>query len=62
MRRPRAEKIIAATTRKNSAKAAGPAGRVINAWALRIFSRLVKPEKMAWMFDYPINWDAPVTR
>jgi FAD-dependent urate hydroxylase len=62
MRRSRAEKIIAATTRKNSAKAAGPVGRVINAWALRIFSRLVKPEKMAWMFDYSINWDAQVTR
>jgi FAD-dependent urate hydroxylase len=53
---------IAATTRKNSAKAAGPVGRVINAWALRIFSRLVKPEKMAWMFDYSINWDTRVTR
>lgn len=62
LRRPRAEKIIAATTRKNSAKAAGPVGRVLNAWMLRIFSKLVKPEKMAWMFDYHINWNAPVTR
>jgi len=22
--------------------------------------RLAKPEKMAWQFDYRIDWDAPV--
>ncbi|WP_460357270.1 FAD-dependent monooxygenase [Actinoallomurus acanthiterrae] len=60
LRRPRVEKIIKATTHKNSAKAAGPVGRVLNAWALRIFARLIKPEKMAWMFDHAIDWDAPV--
>ncbi|MGF1429917.1 FAD-dependent oxidoreductase [Kitasatospora sp. LaBMicrA B282] len=60
-RRPRVERVIRETTRKNGAKAAGPVGRVVNAWALRVFSRLVKPEKMAWMFDYPIDWAAPVT-
>ena len=59
-RRPRAEKIIAATTRKNSAKAAGPVGRVLNAWAIKAFAKLNKPEKMAWMFDYRIDWDAEV--
>ena len=47
------------TTHKNSAKTAGPAGRFINAWALRIFTRLAKPERMAWMFDYRIDWDSP---
>ena len=26
----------------------------------RIFTKLAKPEKMAWMFDYRIAWDAPV--
>jgi FAD-dependent urate hydroxylase len=61
MRRPRAEKIIAATTRKNSDKTAGPVGRVINSLLMRVFAKLVKPEKMAWMFDYRIDWDAPVT-
>ncbi|WP_329565847.1 FAD-dependent oxidoreductase [Kitasatospora sp. NBC_01266] len=60
-RRPRVEKIIRATTRKNGAKAAGPVGRVLNAWALRVFSKLVKPAKMAWMFDYRIDWEARVT-
>lgn len=59
-RRPRAERVIRETTHKNGAKTAGPAGRVVNAWALRIFTRLAKPERMAWMFDYRIDWDAPV--
>jgi 2-polyprenyl-6-methoxyphenol hydroxylase-like FAD-dependent oxidoreductase len=60
-RRPRVERVIRETTHKNSAKAAGPVGRFINAWALRIFTRLAKPERMAWMFDYRIDWDAPVS-
>ena len=28
--------------------------------AMRIFTKLAKPEKMAWMFDYRIDWDAPL--
>lgn len=60
-RRPRVERIIRETTHKNSAKTAGPVGRFINAWALRIFTRLAKPERMAWMFDYRIDWDAPAS-
>jgi hypothetical protein len=27
---------------------------------MRIFTKLAKPEKMAWMFDYRIDWDAPL--
>ena len=27
---------------------------------MRIFTKLAKPEKMAWMFDYRIDGDAPV--
>jgi len=27
---------------------------------MRIFTKLAKPEKMAWMFDYRIDWDALV--
>jgi FAD-dependent urate hydroxylase len=60
LRRPRVEKIIAATTRKNSDKTAGPVGRVVNGLLMRVFAKLVNPEKMAWMFDYPIDWDVPV--
>ena len=26
---------------------------------MRIFTKLAKPEKMAWMFDYRIDGDAP---
>jgi FAD-dependent urate hydroxylase len=57
-RRPRVEKVIAATNRKNSAKAAGPVMRVVNAWAIKVFARLAKPEKMAWVFHNRIDWEA----
>jgi FAD-dependent urate hydroxylase len=61
LRRPRVEKVIAATRRKNGAKAAGPVLRVVNAWTIRIFARLAKPEKTAWVFHHRIDWDAPAT-
>ena len=57
LRRPRVEKIIAETTRKNSDKTAGPVRRTVNNLLLRVVTKLVKPEKMAWMFDYRIDWD-----
>lgn len=60
LRRPRVERVIKETTHKNSAKTAGPAGRVLFALAMKVFTKLSKPEKMAWMFDYRIQWDAPV--
>lgn len=59
-RRPRVEKVIAATNRKNAAKAAGPVMRVVNAWAVKIFASLAKPEKMAWVFHHRIDWKEPV--
>jgi 2-polyprenyl-6-methoxyphenol hydroxylase-like FAD-dependent oxidoreductase len=58
LRRPRVERVIKETTRKNSSKTAGPVGRVLFALAMTIFTKLAKPEKMAWMFDYRIDWDA----
>ncbi len=60
LRRPRVERIIAETTRKNSDKTAGPVGRVVNGMMIRVFTKLVKPEKAAWMFDHRIDWDSPV--
>ena len=60
LRRPRVERVIKETTHKNSAKAAGPVGRVVFAMMMRIFDKLSKPEKMAWVFNYRIDWDAPV--
>ena len=60
LRRPRVERVIKETTRKNSNKTAGPVGRVFFALAMKVFTKLAKPEKVAWMFDYRIDWDAPV--
>jgi len=58
LRRPRVERVIKETTRKNSGKTAGPVGRVLFALAMKVFTKLAKPEKMAWMFDYRIDWGA----
>ena len=60
LRRPRVERIIKETTHKNSAKAAGPVGRVVFALMMRAFGKLAKPEKAAWMFDHRIDWEATV--
>jgi FAD-dependent urate hydroxylase len=61
LRRPRVEKIIAAAARTNSDKAAGPVARVLRDLLMPVaMKRLAKPEKMAWQFDYRIDWDAPV--
>jgi FAD-dependent urate hydroxylase len=61
LRRARVEKIIATTARTNSDKAAGPIARVLRDLVMPVaMKRLAKPEKMAWQFDYRIDWDAPV--
>jgi 2-polyprenyl-6-methoxyphenol hydroxylase-like FAD-dependent oxidoreductase len=62
LRRARAEKIIAMAARRNSEKAAGPVARVLRDLLLPVAMKLLaKPEKMAWQYDYRIDWDAPVT-
>jgi FAD-dependent urate hydroxylase len=61
LRRDRVERIIAAAARTNSDKAAGPIGRVLRDLVMPVaMKRLAKPEKMAWQYDYRIDWDAPV--
>jgi FAD-dependent urate hydroxylase len=61
LRRARVEKIIAAAARTNSDKAAGPIARVLRDLVMPVaMKRLAGPEKMAWQFDYRIDWDAPV--
>jgi hypothetical protein len=60
LRRPGSKEIIKAITHKSSAKTAGLVSRLFNAWALCIFARLIKPEKLAWMFDHPIDWTPPL--
>ncbi len=59
LRRPRVERIAKEAARKNSAKTAGPVGRVLMGAAIRVFARLSNPEKAAWMLHYKIDWDAP---
>jgi FAD-dependent urate hydroxylase len=61
VRRPRVERIAQEAARKNTAKTAGPVGRVIMGALIRVFARLSNPEKAAWMLHYTIDWDAPVT-
>ncbi|HVV17837.1 MAG TPA: FAD-dependent monooxygenase [Pseudonocardiaceae bacterium] len=61
LRRQRVERVIAAGARTASHKAAGPVARVLRDLTLpTVMKLLAKPEKMAWQFDYAIDWDAPV--
>jgi 2-polyprenyl-6-methoxyphenol hydroxylase-like FAD-dependent oxidoreductase len=61
LRRDRVEKIVAMGARSNQDKAAGPVARVVRDLFLPVAMKLLaKPEKMAWQFDYRIDWDAPV--
>ena len=60
LRRPRVERIIKETARTNARKAAGPVARVIRDALLPTMFKLMKPEKNAWQFRYPIDFDAPV--
>jgi FAD-dependent urate hydroxylase len=61
LRRSRVERVIAAGARANQDKAAGPLARVLRDLFLPTAMKLLaKPEKMAWQFDYRIDWDAAV--
>jgi 2-polyprenyl-6-methoxyphenol hydroxylase-like FAD-dependent oxidoreductase len=63
LRRNRVEKIIAAGARTNTSKAAGPVARVLRDLVMPTAMKiLAKPEKMAWQYEYRIDWDAPVDR
>lgn len=62
LRRARVEKVIAVAARTNNDKAAGPIARVLRDLLLPTAMKLLaKPEKMAWQFDYRIDWDTPVS-
>lgn len=56
LRRARAERIIRLGARTNRDKAAGPVGRVIRDAVMPVLMKMMKPEKMAWQFDYRIDW------
>ncbi len=62
LRRARVERIIAMAAKNNARKAAGPVARILRDALLPTAMRLLaKPEKMAWQFNYRIDWDAPVS-
>lgn len=61
MRRPRVERIIKATARTNARKAAGPVGRLVRDAVMPTMFRMMKPEKSAWQFRYPIDWNARIS-
>ncbi|GGM05619.1 FAD-dependent monooxygenase [Micromonospora yangpuensis] len=63
LRRERVERIINAAIRTNRNKAS-PVARMardlLMPIAMKVAMRMVKPEKMAWQFEYRIDWDEPV--
>lgn len=54
------ERIVRETARTNARKAAGPVGRMVRDALLPVMFKPAKPEKNAWQFRYPIDFDAPV--
>lgn len=61
LRRRRVERIITMGARTNSDKAAGPVARVLRDMLMPVAMKaLAKPEKLAWQYDHPIDFDAPL--
>jgi 2-polyprenyl-6-methoxyphenol hydroxylase-like FAD-dependent oxidoreductase len=61
LRRARVERIIKMAARTNSDKAAGPVARVLRDLIMPLAMKaFADPEKFAWQFDHPIDFDAPV--
>jgi FAD-dependent urate hydroxylase len=61
LRRDRVEKVVAHGARSSNSKAAGPVGRVVRDAFLPIFLRRQGQQAAAWLHEYTIDWDAPVT-
>jgi 2-polyprenyl-6-methoxyphenol hydroxylase-like FAD-dependent oxidoreductase len=60
LRRPRVEKVIAYGNRTDQNKAPGPVGRLVRDVLMPPAMRvLARPQRMAWLFEYEIGWDAP---
>lgn len=63
IRRARVERIIASAARTNRHKAS-PLARAIRDLvmpvAMKVALRMVNPEKLAWQYNYRIDWDMPV--
>jgi 2-polyprenyl-6-methoxyphenol hydroxylase-like FAD-dependent oxidoreductase len=62
MRRHRVERVVAQGARGSSNKAVGPVGRVVRDLLLPLLFRYLVTEKsLAWIYDYHIDWNSPVT-
>jgi 2-polyprenyl-6-methoxyphenol hydroxylase-like FAD-dependent oxidoreductase len=60
-RRQRVERVVAQGKRNGTGKAPGPAGALLRDLMMPAFMRMMaKRDPMGWMFDYRIDWDAPV--
>jgi 2-polyprenyl-6-methoxyphenol hydroxylase-like FAD-dependent oxidoreductase len=61
LRRGRVERIIKMAARTNNDKAAGPVARVLRDLLMPVAMKLLDmPKRMAWQFDYRVDWDTPV--
>ncbi|MFS1302668.1 NAD(P)/FAD-dependent oxidoreductase [Streptosporangium longisporum] len=62
LRRDRVEKVVAQGRRNGSGKAPGVAGAFVRDLVLPVIMRQVaKGNAMAWMYDYRVSWDTPVS-
>jgi 2-polyprenyl-6-methoxyphenol hydroxylase-like FAD-dependent oxidoreductase len=62
LRRDRVERIVAQGARSSSSKIPGPLGRMARDLLLRLMLRFFVTERsLAWMYDYRIDWGAPVS-
>jgi 2-polyprenyl-6-methoxyphenol hydroxylase-like FAD-dependent oxidoreductase len=61
LRRERVEKVVAQGRRNGTGKAPGPVGRWIRDLVLPpIMRSIAKKNSLAWMYDYRIDWNAPI--
>jgi FAD-dependent urate hydroxylase len=61
VRRARVERIVAQGARGSSQKTPGAVGRIVRDMLLPLLFRLVVTEKsFAWMYDYHVDWQAPI--
>jgi 2-polyprenyl-6-methoxyphenol hydroxylase-like FAD-dependent oxidoreductase len=61
LRRERVERIVAQGARSSSSKIPGRVGRLARDLMLRLAFRFFVTEKsLAWMYDYRVDWQAPV--
>jgi 2-polyprenyl-6-methoxyphenol hydroxylase-like FAD-dependent oxidoreductase len=63
LRHERIQKVIAGARRVNNSKATGPVGRIIRDALFPLFLRwLTKPSTNAWLYNYHIEFDQPISK